>query len=180
MDIIKKEGIKVPNSLIVSGLTGTPIDEEICDYLKRYGKISCMVVIDDGESELNTQAIFEYESGDAVEALEPVLPLERVSSTNPSITHCVKTLASVYSSRVGTKTTHTFLSELKGIAKMSGKSFEDILREELNRITTTLSEEAPVETRQVVQLPVAPVPLQAEDIMIPSHCATTEPNPSSA
>lgn len=168
MEIVEKEGVKVPNSLIVSGLCDTPADEEIGDFLKQYGKISCIICIDDVRSEFNGQAIFEFESG----ALEPMLPLHRASSSNPSITYHVKTLASVYSSKVGTETTHSFLSELKNIAKMSGKPFENILQEELARITKTLAEDTAVVATEAVEEPV--IQPQTENALTSPHFARTE------
>lgn len=172
MEIVEREGIKVPNSLIVSGLSGTPTDDEIGDYLKQYGKISRKIDIDDVLLEFNGQAIVEFESGAAVQALEPILPLHRTSSANPSITHHVKTLASVYSSKAGTETTHTFLSELKSIAKMSGKLFEEILQEELTRITKSFAEKAPVAGVEVIQEPT--IQLQTENALTPSQTARGE------
>ena len=169
MEIVEKESIKVPNSLIISGLSETSVDEEIADYLKQYGKVSRIVDIRDELSEFNGQAIIEFESGDAVQALEPILPLHRTSSSDPTVVHHVKTLASVYSSKAGTETTHTFLSELKSIAKMSGKSFENILQEELTRITRSLAKEAPVVEIKAVHAPT--MQLQTENA---SHTARAE------
>lgn len=140
MEIVEKENIKVPNSLIISGLSHTSVDEEIADYLKQYGLIARIVRIDNSESEFHKQAIVEFESGEAVQTIEAILPLERPSSADPKIIHHVQTLSSVYSCNAGTKVTHTFLSELKDIAKLRGKSFEDILREELTRITDTIND----------------------------------------
>lgn len=122
-------------------MSHTAVDEEICVYLKQYGQIRRVINIDNPESEFHKQAIIEFESGKGVQTLENTLPFDRSSSADPRIIHHVKTLASVYSSKVGTGVTHTFLSELKGIAKLSGKSFEDILREELTRITEAIGEQ---------------------------------------
>lgn len=172
MEIVDRESIKVPNSLIVSGLSSTSTDDELGDYLKQYGKIRRTIDIDDEESEFNGQTIVEFESGVAVQALEPILPLHRTSSANPSIIYHVKALASVYSSTTGTATTHTFLSELKSIAKMSGKPFEDILHEELSRITKSFAEEAPVAEVEAVQEPT--IQLSTEIAMTPSQTARAE------
>lgn len=161
MEIVEKENIKVPNSLIISGLSHTSVDEEIVDYLKQYGLIARIVRIDNSESEFHKQAIVEFESGEAVQTIEAILPLERPSSADPKIIHHVQTLSSVYSGNAGTKVTHTFLSELKDIAKLSGKSFEDILREELTRITDTIND------------PNQPV---SEELTTPSTTAIAPPN----
>lgn len=173
MEIVEREGIKVPNSLIVSGLCDTPADEEVGDFLKQYGKISRIIRIDDVQSEFNGQAIIEFETGAAVHALKPILPLQRTSSSNPSIIYHVKTLTSVYSSKAGTETTHTFLSELKNIAKMSGKPFGNILQEELTRITKSLAEETTVVDVEAVQEPVVQLP--TENALTSPHAVRTEP-----
>lgn len=161
MEIVEAENIRVPNSLIISGLSHTLVDEEISDYLKQYGSISRVVRIDNPESEFHKQAIVEFESGEAVLNLAAMLPLDRPSSADPKIIHHVRTLSSVYSGKAGTKVTHTFLSELRDIAKLSGKSFEEILQEELTRITETIGN------------PNQPV---SEELMTPSATAITPPN----
>ncbi|XP_056249671.1 paraneoplastic antigen Ma3 homolog [Seriola aureovittata] len=158
MEIVETEGIKVPNSLIVSGLSYTPVDEEIFDHLKQYGLIRRIVKVDSPESEFHKQAIIEFESGESIQTLKAILPLDRPSSADPNIIHHVKTLASVYSSKAGTEITHTFLSELKGIAKLSGNSFEDILRAELTRITETMGEQTPAEEAEGEHAPTSVQP----------------------
>lgn len=39
MEIIQKEHVKVPNSLLVSGLTGDVVDNEVMEYLATLGSI---------------------------------------------------------------------------------------------------------------------------------------------
>lgn len=136
MDIIEKECVKVPNAILVSGLTKTRADEDVFDFLKQFGSISRILDVS------NTKKIVEYESGAAVEALE-TLPCQRPSDTNPSVIHHIESLASVYTTDVGSAATDTYLSGLKDIAKLSGRSFEDILRDELARISGSLSYEPP-------------------------------------
>lgn len=36
MEIIEEKGIKIPNTILVSGITGTEVDEEILDFVKEY------------------------------------------------------------------------------------------------------------------------------------------------
>lgn len=45
MDVIKNEGIKVPNAVIVSGLTNTDLDEEIYEDLKQFGSVNRIVKV---------------------------------------------------------------------------------------------------------------------------------------
>lgn len=174
MEVVEKEGIKVPNAVLVSGLSFTHVDEEVFDFLKQYGSVRRVIKIDDPESEFHKQAILEFESGAAVQVLEAVLPLDRPSSVDPLIIHHVRTLSSVYSANVGTSVTHTFLSELKGIAKLSGKSFADILQDELNRIKETFHEPTPEGGAKTIH-EITPVQPLSEIVVTPSHADTAQP-----
>lgn len=140
MDVIKNEGIKVPNAVIVSGLTNTDLDEEIYEDLKQFGSVNRIVKVLDKTSEFYGKAFVEYASGAAVETLEKDLPLDRTSDTDDNVVFHVEALSSVYSSEKGTDLTKTFLSDLQNIAKLSGKSFENLLHDELARITGLLKE----------------------------------------
>lgn len=150
MNTIDKENVKIPNSVIVSGLTSTDLDEEIADFLKAYGSISRVIKVTDLDPEFSGQVIVEYEHGLAIQALDPDLPCHRTSSIDPCITYHLRTLTSVYASKIGDNTTRSYLRELQGIAKLSGLSFEDVLQKELARMqgsigaSTDSSEEAAV------------------------------------
>lgn len=164
--MIESENIKVPNSLIITGLSCTEIDEEIVECLKRYGKISRIIEV----SGVQGQSIIKYESGTAIKALEEQLPFDRTSDANPDI-YRVDALANVYSVARGQGITGLFLSELRQMAKLSGKSFEQVMHKELTRINEVVGEqeqgdEAEIEreeteillpTEQVVATPALPV-----------------------
>ncbi len=47
MDIVEAEGIKIPNSVIVSGLTNTEHDDGLIDTLKTYGSFVRTLTISD-------------------------------------------------------------------------------------------------------------------------------------
>lgn len=177
MEIVENENIKVPNSVIVSGLSYTPVDEEIFDYLKQWGSISRIFKIENPESEYHKQAIIEFKSGATLQSLETILPLDRPTSEDSNVIHHVKTLASVHSSKLGTEVTHTFLSELRNIARLSGVSFEDMLRGELTRITETIGAQAPVEEVETVHEPTPPVSERIEPIL-PTTQAQPRPTPA--
>lgn len=134
MEFVEKLGIKVPNAVIVHGVTGSEKDEEIFDFFKQYGSISRALTIDDQVSEFNKDQIVEYNSGVAVQALGPLLPYVHPSAANPNVVLSVHALTNVYSQRVGGSVTDTYLSELWGIAKLSGKDFEEVLREVMTKI----------------------------------------------
>lgn len=129
MDIILTKSVKIPNAVLVSGLTNTEVDNEIFDLLKQYGSISRIIKVPSTDPE--TQAIAEFENSAAVKALEAdVLPCRRPCAANPEVIHHIQSLASVYTSDAGTSATNTYLSGLKDLAKLSGREFGDILREE--------------------------------------------------
>lgn len=151
MEVVESENIKVPNSLIITGLSHTTVDEEIFDYLKQHGSIARIIKVSEPSSEFHDQVIVEFSSGATVKTLGGILPLDRPSDANPDIVHHVEALASVYSSEKGTDITHTFLSELKGMAKLSGKSFEHVLRDELARITEFVGEQSQEDDVEITQ-----------------------------
>lgn len=133
MEAIRSANIKVPNSVLLSGLSGTDVDEEAIDFLKQYGSIERVVHIDSTDAVFQNTAVVEFKSGEAIEAIESVLPLNRPSS-DPNITHCVQLLSSIYATNASSCLTQTYLSQLQGVAKLSGTDFEKVLREELARI----------------------------------------------
>lgn len=151
MENIETENVKVPNAIIISGLSHTTADEEIFDYLKQYGSIARIIKTSESNSEFQNHVVVEFESGLAVEALEDVLPMDRQCTSDSSIVHHVELLAKVYSCEKGTGITRTFLSQLKSMARRSGKSFEHILKEELARITDFVEEEGLEDERHTVQ-----------------------------
>lgn len=75
----------------------------------------------------SSQVIVEFESGTTVEILKNSLPLDRVCHDNTNIVHNVDVLWNVYSSITRTGFTQSFLNELKGMAKLSGTSYEMVL-----------------------------------------------------
>lgn len=143
MEAIQTSGVKIPNSLLVSGLTKTDTDEELYDFLKQYGSIQRTIPIDLPESELGTQTIVEYTYGAALESLSPILPYTLTSKSQTNVTYHIKALASVYTPAVSQSVTQTYLTELKEIAKLSGKDFSEVLRQELSRISDTVGQDEP-------------------------------------
>lgn len=63
--------VKIPNSVIVSGVVGTEADEEVYNFLKQYGSIHRIITVDTPESETDRQFIVEYAYGTAVQSLSP-------------------------------------------------------------------------------------------------------------
>lgn len=40
MDVLLRESVSIPNSVVVSGLTGLETDEEVSTFLQKYGSIN--------------------------------------------------------------------------------------------------------------------------------------------
>ena len=139
MEVIQKEGVKIPNSLLVSGLVNTPDDQELYDFLKQHGSIQRTIQIDLPRSEKGDQIIVEYTAGTALQSL--ALPYKLASKSRTDVIYHIEALASVYTPAISQSATETYLTELKEIAKLSGKNFAAVLKEELSRITETVSEE---------------------------------------
>ncbi|XP_066513857.1 zinc finger CCHC domain-containing protein 12 [Hoplias malabaricus] len=132
MEFIEHNSVKVPNSVIVNGLTGSDCGGEVLTFLKEHGTINRTLKVDDASSELHSQVIVEYSSGSALQRLEPLLPYRCTLADNTVC--CVRALADVYSQGVGSKITHTYVGELQRVAKLSGRDLEAILREALDQI----------------------------------------------
>lgn len=97
MDIMKGKSTKVPNSVLVHGLTGKDVDEELFEFLKKYGSISRVLPIDSSDPDFKNTTIVEFQFGTAIEALQGELPCQRPSS-DPSITHSIQLLTPLNSS----------------------------------------------------------------------------------
>lgn len=81
-----------------------------------------------------------------MQSLTPVLPLTYKSPTQPDVTFQVCALSSVYSPAASHSATKSYVSELHAIAKMTGKSFELVLQNELAKlssVTVTSAESVP-------------------------------------
>lgn len=139
MELITMENVKVPNSLIISGLSETEVDDEVFEHLKQFGAFSRIIKVPNASD----QVIVEFESGLAVETLKGSLPFDRVCDGNADVVHHVDALSNVYSSEKGTGLTESFLTQLRDVAKHSGKSFEILLQNELARISELVGQTKP-------------------------------------
>lgn len=113
MDIVEAEGIKIPNSVIVSGLTNTEHEDELIDTLKMYGSFARTLTISDKISEFYQSTIIEYNSGQALQSLEPQLPYTHQLSSDPGITYHMMALSSVFTQLLGSSVTKSYLEGLK-------------------------------------------------------------------
>lgn len=118
MDAIISENVRVPNSLLVSDVTGGDVDNEVFDCLGQYGKIERVIKVTSSEAKFQRTAIVEYSLGRAIEYLKSVLPVDRDSS-NPNIVHHIELLSELYTADRSLTLTQTYLSELKDVTKQS-------------------------------------------------------------
>lgn len=164
MDFIQKSGVKIPNAVVVIGITQVAEkDEQVIDFLKQYGKIERILFVDDSLSEFYQNLIVEYSSGSALEGLEPHLPYVCAAQADPTIVYEVKTLSSAYATKVGSNVTKTYLAELKELAKLSGKDYGEVLKEMMSHIgedveamRPTTEESSPTQVETTVVSPPAP------------------------
>lgn len=148
MEIVKQENVNVANALIIEGLTSTEVDNELEVYLQRYGSINRNLVIDDPNSEFHKSVIVEYKHNSAIQSLCPFLPLTLGSLSDPAVTFRVRALATVYTQTASCSATEGYLEELKAIAKESGRPFQSVLQEELEKLKETHSlNQAPTESQ---------------------------------
>lgn len=138
MEVVQKESVKIVTALLVNGPVSTLEDEGILDLLKRHGSIARVIPVNNPESKYHDHTIVEYNSGLAIESVSPFLPLSYTSKENPTLTYQIRALSSVYSWEESSDATTSFLSTLKNIAKLTGKSFNALLREELSQISSSL------------------------------------------
>lgn len=74
----------------------------------------------------------------AMESLEPLLPLKIQNPTQPNTVFEVKSLASVYASDDRSRATRTYMDQWCDIARLSGNSVEQVLKEELEHLALSL------------------------------------------
>lgn len=154
MDIVKRENVNAANTLIVEGLTLTEVDNELEKYLQRFGSISRNLIIDDPGSEFHKNTLVEYAHNSAIQSLCPLLPLTLGSLSDPDVTFRVRALATVYTQTASSSATEGYVEELKAIAKGSGRPFQEVLQEELERlIETHPPNRAPTESQTAVPPP---------------------------
>lgn len=142
MDTVTRENVKVPNSLLVRGVTGCEVDNEVIEHLGQYGKIERVLKVTSREAKFQNSVIVEYRSGGAIEHLKDTLPVDRPSSS-PDIVHRIELLSEQYTAGRGSTLTQTYLSELRDVAQLSGANFAKLLQDELARIQASTKPQTP-------------------------------------
>ncbi|XP_032446030.1 zinc finger CCHC domain-containing protein 18-like [Xiphophorus hellerii] len=137
MDVVLRESIQIPHSVVVSGLTGSETDEEVSTFLQKYGSINRYICLDDPKSDYHKNMIVEFAHETAMQTLEPLLPLQFPSMTQAGIVYELKALGSVYSIDARSKATKMYMEQLSEIARLSGNSLGEMLKEELKNLVSS-------------------------------------------
>ena len=138
MDVTQTSSVKIPNSVIVSGIPGTETDEELFDFLKQDGSIQRTIPVDFAEPASGKQVVVECVYGTLIQSFLSSLPHWLKSKTQTDVTYHIRALDNVYTPVASKTATQTSLSELKDIAKQTGKDFAAVLRKELSVISETV------------------------------------------
>lgn len=74
MDVMEAENVKIPNSVLVDGLTGEAIDNEVIEYLGQHGPIGRIIKVTSSEARFKDTTIVEFKSGEPIQFLQSTLP----------------------------------------------------------------------------------------------------------
>lgn len=155
MDIFEKRGIKIPNAVLIQDATEAETDEEAIEFLKQYGSVSKIERINEPESVFHRSIVVEYNSGEALEALLPILPYTYVCNTE-KVTYEILDLSSVCTEEVGKLHTDAYLFELQKVAKATGQNFAVVLNGVMSLLGQTVSKLQPVNTNEDESPPEEP------------------------
>ncbi|XP_078802604.1 paraneoplastic antigen Ma3-like [Oryzias latipes] len=127
MEVLVKHGIKIPNSVLVKHTVNSDLDEEVVEFLSQYGKISKVEVITESDSVFADTIIVEFNSGSALIDLREILPYTYICGSE-KITYEICDLSSMCSELEGKVKTHTYLSDLRNLAKVTGQDYAEVLK----------------------------------------------------
>ncbi|XP_027866832.1 uncharacterized protein LOC114140802 isoform X2 [Xiphophorus couchianus] len=139
MDEFQNLDVKIPNSVLVEGISGEDDKEEVFDFLKQYGKITKTEIISEADSEFEGQLVVEFSSGTVVAELRSILPYA-FKSAEKSDTFFISELAVVYAEHVARNKTNSYLLELQKLAKHSGVNFAEVLKSTMTQIGQSVAE----------------------------------------
>ena len=150
MDVFEKYDIKIPNAVLVEGVTNADTNDEVIEFLSKYGSISKSKFISEPESAFNNTLIVEYSSGAAMVALRDSLPYMYVSR-DTTVTYEISDLSTICATQVEKLKTNAYLSDLKNLAKLTGKDFTEVLTDVMSLLGHSVKELNPAEVKQPSQ-----------------------------
>ena len=131
MDVIQAENVKIPNSVIVTGVIGD--DSEIVEHLTHFGSVERVIDVPSITGKDRTTIIVEFKTGEPIQQLQNELPC-KTPSRRPDVIYDTQLLSEWYTANRSSSLTDSYLADLKGVAKLSGTDFEKVLLEELAKI----------------------------------------------
>lgn len=141
MAILEKHGIKIPNSILIKYATGNETDDEVAEFLSRYGKLSKAVTVHD-PGEFKETIVVEFMSRETVVELQDILPYKYVCQNN-TVTYDLLELSRVCSELEGKLKTEKYMAELKDLAKLTGKNYNEVLQGVMFLLGQSISEPTP-------------------------------------
>lgn len=138
MDVFLKHGIKLPNAVLVEGITELG-GNEVIEFLDQYGLISRTETISEKESEFNGMLVVEFASGAALDVLRPTLPYTFVSAKK-TYTCCILELSTVCTEHFAKAKTTSYLSDLQNLAKLTGVDYKEVLKTTMTQIGLSVPE----------------------------------------
>lgn len=142
MELFEKLGIKIPNAVVIEGANNSDTDEEIIEFLKKYGSIAQTKLISEPGSTFDKKLIVEFSSGFAVDSLRKLLPYTYVSQTG-TVTYEIYELATTCASQIEKVKTSTYLRELQAMAKLTGKDYAVVLKDVMSLLGHSIAELRP-------------------------------------
>ncbi|XP_044028045.1 uncharacterized protein LOC122864555 [Siniperca chuatsi] len=137
MDVFETLGIKIPNAVLVDGAIDSSLCDDVIEFLEQHGEISRKVTINETKSEFFGRVVVEFMSGSALVKVSP-LPYTFTSETGNKL--CIESLSDIYASRLCGSKTQSYLSELKSVAKLSGKQYAEVLQDMMAQINQSIAE----------------------------------------
>lgn len=138
MDVFLKQGIKIPNAVLVEGISVIENKEEVLDFLNLYGSICKAEEISAPNSEFDETFVVEFSSSATITALEQLLPYTLVSSDQIT-TFCISDLSTVCTAYEAKHKTKSYMSELKDLAKLTGKDYGEVLKAMMTQIGLSIA-----------------------------------------
>lgn len=173
MDVFENHKVDISRAVLVDSVTGSEADEEVIEFLKRYGSINRTITIEDKTSAYYQNFVVEFKSQTAVDALYPQLPYTFTATKDVNFE--ITALSDVYTEEVGTTKTQTYLTELKHLAKATGKDFAQVLQEMMVQIGGTIADLQPA-TVSLKESPEAAVETQKASLASLSKAPPTAAN----
>lgn len=133
MDILEKQGIKIPNAVLIKHVTHDDTDDEVVAFFNQYGKLSNIkVIIEPGV--FQDTIVVEFDSGNALVKSRKILPYTYICQTE-KVTYDILELSTVCADFFGELKTQKYLGEL---AKLTGQDYSGVLnlREVIHQLET--------------------------------------------